>query len=80
MRGGLYWFALAPVVLKDFVVIAELSLQGTSLCSSAGMARSTVNDTKPGGTGREDFSRIIIFLTLGDERKIAKVQIGLAFL
>jgi hypothetical protein len=74
--GGL---SLAPVEPKEFVVIAEPSLQEAGSWSSAGMARSTVNDTKARGTGSEGFSRIITFLTLGDERKIAKVQIGLAF-
>jgi hypothetical protein len=60
-------------------VIAGLPPKETSLCSSAGLARLPVNDTKARGTGREDFSRIITFLTLGDERNNAKVQIGLAF-
>jgi hypothetical protein len=45
---------LAPFQSKDFVLIAELPLQETSLCSSAGMARPTVNDTKVRGTGREN--------------------------
>jgi hypothetical protein len=79
MRGGLRGFALTPVVLKDFVVIAEPRVQETSLWSSAGMARSTVNRTKAIGTGRGILSRIITFLTLGDERNNAKVQSGLAF-
>jgi hypothetical protein len=71
--------ALAAFESKGFVVIAEPPLQETSLWSLAGMARSTVNPTKAIGTGRDILSRIITFLTLGDERKNAKVQTGLAF-
>jgi hypothetical protein len=71
--------ALAPFESKAFVEIAEPPLQETSLWSLSGMARSTVNPTKAIGTGLDIFSRIIKILTFRDERKNAKVQIGLGF-